>query len=43
MFRGVELVLITKQEIIVLPIAKLTITKCVPMVIKMRYNEPKLN
>jgi hypothetical protein len=40
MSRGVELVLVIKQETIILPKVK-PIAKGVPMVIKMRYNEPK--
>ncbi len=41
MSRGVKLVLITKQETIVIPIAELTITKCVLVAVRVRYNEPK--
>jgi hypothetical protein len=41
MSKGVELV--TKQETIVLPKTKQTIAQGAPMVIKVRYNEPKLN
>ncbi len=43
MSRGVELVLVTRQETIILPRAKPTIVEGVPMVIKMRYNEPIFN
>jgi hypothetical protein len=43
MFRGVELILVTKQETIVLLKTKPTITQGVLVVIKVRYSEPKLN
>jgi hypothetical protein len=43
MFKGVELILITRQETIFLPRAKSIISKGVPMAIRMKYNEPKFN
>jgi hypothetical protein len=43
MFRGVELILVTKQETIVLLKAKPTMAQGVPMVVKIKYNEPILN
>jgi hypothetical protein len=43
MFRGVESVIVTKQEIVVLPRTKPTIAQGVLMAIKVRYNEPRLN
>jgi hypothetical protein len=42
MSKGVELVLITRQEIIVLPRTELTVTQGVPMAIKVKYSEPRL-
>jgi hypothetical protein len=43
MLKGVELIFITRQEIIVLPKAELIIAETVLVVVKVRYNEPKLN
>jgi hypothetical protein len=43
MFRGVELVLVIKQKIVTLPRAEPIVAKGVLVVIKVRYNEPKLN
>jgi hypothetical protein len=43
MSKGVELVLVTKQETIVLPKAKPTMAQGVPMAVKIKYNEPILN
>jgi len=43
MSKGVELVLVTRHETIILPRAKPTIVEGVPMVVKMRYSEPKFN
>ncbi len=43
MSRGIERVLIIKQEIVILPKVEPIIAKGVPMVIKIKYSEPKLN
>jgi hypothetical protein len=43
MSRGVEPVLVTKQEIVVLLIVKPTIAQGVPVAIKVRCNKPRLN
>jgi hypothetical protein len=43
MSKGVEPVLVPKQETIVLPIAEPTMGECVHVVIKVRYSEPKFN
>jgi hypothetical protein len=43
MFRGVELILVTRQETIVLLKAEPTIAKNVPLVVRVRYSEPKFN
>jgi hypothetical protein len=43
MSRGVEPVLVTRQEIIILPRVEPTIVEGVPMVVRVRYNEPKFN
>jgi hypothetical protein len=43
MSKGVELVLITRQETIVLPRAKPTVAEGVLVDVKVRYNEPKFN
>jgi hypothetical protein len=43
MFREVELVFVTKQEIVILLGAKPIIIKGLPMAIKVRYSEPGLN
>jgi hypothetical protein len=40
--RGAKLVLVTKQEIVVLPRLVL-IAECVLVVFRIKYNEPKLN
>ncbi len=41
--REVELLLITRQETVILPKVEPTIAKGVPMVIKIKYSEPKFN
>jgi hypothetical protein len=43
MSRGVESILVTRQETIILPKAKSTIAQGVPVVVKIKYNEPRLN
>jgi predicted amino acid racemase len=43
MSKGIELVFVTKQETVVLPIVEPTITQGVPVAVKVRYNEPRLN
>jgi hypothetical protein len=43
MSRGVDPVFVTKQEIVILPRAKPIIAQDVPMVVKIRYSEPRLN
>jgi len=43
MFKGVELVFITKQEIVVLLRTKPIIAQGIPLVIKVRYSEPRIN
>jgi hypothetical protein len=43
MSKGVEPILIAKQAIIILPRTRSTIAKGVPMVVKIKYSEPKLN
>jgi len=43
MSKGVELVLVTRHETIILPRTKPTIVEGVPMVVKMRYSEPRFN
>jgi hypothetical protein len=43
MFKGVELIFVIRQENIVLPIVEPTITKGVPMAIRIKYSEPRLN
>jgi hypothetical protein len=43
MSKRIEPILITRQETIVLPRAKPIVTKRVPMVIKVRYSEPRFN
>jgi hypothetical protein len=43
MSKGVEPVLVPKQETIILPIAKSIVAECVPMAIKVRYSEPRFN
>ncbi len=42
MSKGVEPVLITRQETVVLPKAKPTIAEGLLMAIRVRYSEPKL-
>jgi hypothetical protein len=42
MSRGVELVLVIKQETIILPRTKPTVVEGVPMAVKMKYSEPRL-
>ncbi len=43
MSRRIELVLVTRQEIVVLPKAKPTIVEGVLVVVKVKYSETKLN
>jgi hypothetical protein len=43
MSKGVESILVTRQETIVLPRAKLIVVEGVLVVVRMRYNEPKFN
>jgi hypothetical protein len=43
MSKAVESVLVTRQEIIVLLRAKPIVAQGVPVVVKVRYNEPILN
>jgi hypothetical protein len=43
MSRGVELVLVTRQETVVLPKVEPIVAQGVPMAIRAGYNEPKLN
>jgi hypothetical protein len=38
-----EPILIPKQKTIILLIAELIMAKCVPMAVKVRYNEPRFN
>jgi hypothetical protein len=41
--RGVESILVTRQKIVILPRAEPIIVEGVPMVVRMRYNEPRVN
>jgi hypothetical protein len=41
--KGVELVLVTKQEIVILPRAEPILLEGVPMFVRVRYSEPKVN
>jgi hypothetical protein len=43
MSRGVELVLVTRQEIVILPRAKPIVAEGVPMAIRVRYSEPRFS
>ncbi len=43
MFKGVEPVLLTRQEIVILPKAKPIVAKGILVVIRVRYNEPRFN
>jgi len=43
MSKGVDLVLVTKQEIVVLPKAQSIVAEHVSMAIKVRYSEPRFN
>jgi hypothetical protein len=43
MSRGVESILVTKQETIVLPIVEPTVAEGVHVAIRIRYSEPRLN
>jgi len=43
MSRGVELILIARQKVVVLPKVKPTVPKGVPATVRMKYSEPKLN
>jgi hypothetical protein len=43
MSKGVESILVTRYEIVVLPKVELVVAKCVPTTIKMNYSEPKFN
>jgi hypothetical protein len=42
MFREVELVFVTKQEIVILPRTKPMEAEGVPMVVRVRYSDPHL-
>ncbi len=41
--KKVELVLVIKQKIVILPKTKPIVTKGVPMVVRVRYSEPRVN
>jgi hypothetical protein len=43
MSRGIELVLVTRQETIVLPKAEPIVVECVIVVVRMKYSEPIFN
>jgi hypothetical protein len=43
MSKGIEPILVTRQEIVILPRAEPTIAKSALVAIRVRYNEPKLN
>jgi hypothetical protein len=43
MSKGVEPVLVIRQETLVLPKVKPTMAKCVLVAIRVRYSEPKFN
>ncbi len=43
MSKRIELVLVIRQEIVVLPRAKPTIIEGVLVVVRVKYSEPKLN
>jgi len=43
MFRGFESILVTKQEIVILLRGKPIIVEGLPMAIRIRYSEPRLN
>jgi hypothetical protein len=43
MSKGVELVLVTRQETVILPKAEPIIAQGVLVVVKVKYSEPKLN
>jgi hypothetical protein len=43
MSRGIESILVVKQEIVGLPKAEPTLAEGVPMAIKIKYSEPRLN
>jgi hypothetical protein len=43
MSRGDESIFVTRQKIVVLPRAKPIMAKVVPVVVRMRYSEPKFN
>jgi hypothetical protein len=43
MSKKVELVFVTRQEIVILPRIEPTIAKGVSMAIRVKYNEPKFN
>ncbi len=43
MSKGVELVLVTKQEIIILPKVKPIITQGIHVVVKVKYSKPIFN
>jgi hypothetical protein len=43
MLRGVELIFVTKHQIIILSIVELTVVKGVHVAIRVRYSEPRLN
>jgi len=43
MSRGVELIFVTRQEIVILPKAEPTLAKGVPMAVRVMYSELRLN
>jgi hypothetical protein len=43
MSKGVESVLVTRQKTRILPKTEPTVTEGVSMVVKIKYNEPRLN
>ncbi len=43
MFRGIELVLVTTQEIVIIPKIEPIVAEGVPMVVGVKYSEPKFN
>ncbi len=43
MFQGVEPVLLTRQEIVIIPKAKPIVAEGILVVIRVRYNEPRFN
>ncbi len=41
--KKIKLVLVTRQEIVILPKEEVTVVEGVHVVVKVRYNEPRLN